>query len=57
MTGQWIGASILLARPVSVDAPYPHICGITMTGRMTGAPVRTGRRDCAACSAGGTRWP
>ncbi|RKN38472.1 hypothetical protein [Micromonospora endolithica] len=50
MIGQWIGASVLLGRPVPVDAPYPHVCRMETTGRMTGH-VRMERRDCAACAA------
>ncbi|OKI47208.1 hypothetical protein [Micromonospora sp. CB01531] len=51
MIGQWIGASILLGRPVPADRPYPHICGSVMAaGLMTGRPVRVGHRDCAACA-------
>ncbi|WP_176738214.1 hypothetical protein [Micromonospora inyonensis] len=45
------GASILLGRPVPVDERYPHICGITLTGRATGRKrVRLQPRDCAACA-------
>ncbi|TDC33121.1 hypothetical protein [Micromonospora sp. KC213] len=59
MIGQWIGASILLGRPVPVDGPYPHVCRLETTGRMTGVYVRMDRRDCAACAtartAGGDR--
>lgn len=52
MIGQWIGASILLGRPVPADGPHPHVCGSVMAaGLMTGRPVRIGRRDCAACAA------
>ena len=51
MTSTWIGASILLGRPVPADGPYPHICGQVMAaGSMTGRPVRVGWRDCAACA-------
>ncbi|WP_420123880.1 hypothetical protein [Nakamurella sp.] len=50
MTGRWIGASILLGRPVPVDGPYPHVCGSVLVGLMTGRPVRIGHRDCAACA-------
>ena len=47
--GVWLGASHALGRPVPVDEPYPHICGIDIVGRMTGARYRLWRRDCGAC--------
>lgn len=47
----WIGASHALGRPVPVAGPYPHICGTTVVGTMTGVKVRITRRDCAACAA------
>lgn len=47
--GIWLGASYALGRDVSVRDPYPHICTITVTGRMSGQPVKLWRRDCAAC--------
>jgi hypothetical protein len=47
--GLWIGASVALGRDVPVDKPYPHICGVETTGRMTGRRYRLQRRDCAAC--------
>lgn len=50
-TGQWIGASYALGRPVSTGEPYPHICGVTVTGSMTGVTVRLRERHCAACAA------
>lgn len=49
--GVWIGASYALGRPAPVAEPYPHICGIEVTGRMTGGRVRLWHRDCAACAA------
>jgi hypothetical protein len=55
-TGVWIGASYVLGRPVPVNEPYPHICGASVTGRITGRSVtlrhgvRDGYADCAACA-------
>lgn len=48
--GQWLGATLLLARPVPVTKPYPHVCGVAVTGTMTGRFVRLGGKDCAACA-------
>ncbi len=49
--GIWLGASHALGRDVAVSGEeYPHICGIQVTGVMTGARYRLGRRDCAACA-------
>ena len=49
--GVWIGASYALGRPAPVDKPYPHICGITVPGRITpGLTVRLWRKECAACA-------
>ena len=52
LVGIWVGASLALGRPVSVDEEqYPHICGIQVTGCMTpGLRFRVTRRDCAACA-------
>lgn len=47
--GMWVGASLLLHRPVPVDGPYPHVCGSSCAG-VSGAAVRVGRRGCAACA-------
>jgi hypothetical protein len=48
--GIWVGASHALGRPVAVAGEeYPHICGISVTGCMTGVRYRLTRRDCAAC--------
>ena len=64
-TGLWIGASVALRRPAPTCEPYPHTCGTSLTGLMTGRPVRLGNRDCAACAAptigppcaAGCGWP
>lgn len=47
--GIWLGASYALGRNAATDQPYPHVCGITLTGRVTGVRYRLTRRDCAAC--------
>lgn len=47
--GIWLGASFALGRPAPVTEPYPHICGCTIVGRMTGRTVRLWRKECAAC--------
>lgn len=54
--GHWIGASKALSRFVSVDLPYPHICGRTVAAEDTasGVPLQVARwekaRYCAACA-------
>ncbi|MGC5664946.1 hypothetical protein ACN261_31935 [Micromonospora sp. WMMD723] len=48
--GRWLGASVVLGRPVPVAAPYPHICRMTVTGLMTGVVYVVERRQCAACA-------
>lgn len=54
--GHWIGASKALGRLVSVDLPYPHICGRTVAAEdtMSGLPLQVARwekaRYCAACA-------
>lgn len=49
--GLWIGASIALGRDVeATEESYPHICGVGVTGRVTGRRYRLQRRDCAACA-------
>jgi hypothetical protein len=50
---RWIGASLVLGRPVTDAEPYPHVCGRlvsaeqTLTGRRA---VRLQDKDCAACA-------
>lgn len=44
-SGLWLAASALLGRPVSVDEPYPHVCGWMYPGGE-----RITRRGCAACA-------
>lgn len=46
----WIGASYALGRPVSVAAPYPHICGVEVVGQMSQRQYRLWQQDCAACA-------
>ncbi|WP_028569151.1 bifunctional DNA primase/polymerase [Salinispora tropica] len=54
--GHWIGASKALGRFVSVDLPYPHICGRTVAAEDTvsGQPLQVAQwemaRYCAACA-------
>jgi hypothetical protein len=48
--GIWLLASHVAGRPVCTDDPYPHVCGWTGPGLMTGAPVRLDRRGCGACA-------
>lgn len=48
-TDVWLGASYALGRPAPVTEPYPHICHLTVVGRMTGRQVELWSRDCAAC--------
>lgn len=45
MIGQWLGASVLLGRPVLVAERYPHICRLVLPK----SGIRTEPRDCAAC--------
>lgn len=49
MTGVWLGASLVLGRPVPVREPYPHVCRLSFIGWATGKRIWLGRRDCAAC--------
>jgi hypothetical protein len=44
----WLGASLLLDRPVSVHEPYPHICHYKFRS-ATGRTVTVERRDCGGC--------
>ncbi|MFG3709193.1 hypothetical protein ACGF7U_31305 [Micromonospora sp. NPDC047670] len=46
----WIVAGAVLGRPVPVDGPYPHLCGVTYTETRSRKPYRYQRRDCAACA-------
>lgn len=51
MTGIWLGATYALGRDVPTSQPYPHICGITITGRMTPRlRIYLSRKACAACA-------
>lgn len=45
--GQWLGASVLLGRPVLVAERYPHVCRLTLPS----SGLRTETRDCPACVA------
>jgi hypothetical protein len=47
--GVWLAASYALRRPIPVDAPYPHICGVAVTGTVTGWQYVVERKECAAC--------
>lgn len=53
--GQWLGASIVLGRPVQVTERYPHICGVSLTGTMTGVFVRLRSKECATCAEQGAK--
>lgn len=48
--GVWLGASYVLGKPIPVSEPYPHICGHTVTGAMTGEQFQVWRNSCAACA-------
>jgi hypothetical protein len=48
--GVWVGASHVLGRPVPVDEPFPHVCGVDVTGTMTRRQFRLWARDCGACA-------
>lgn len=48
--GLWLGASYALGRDVLTSEPYPHLCGVEVTGRVTGRRYRLWKRDCAACT-------
>jgi len=48
--GIWLLASHVVGRPVRTSDPYPHVCGWTGPGLMTGARVELRRRDCGACA-------
>jgi len=43
---RWLLASALLGKPVPVDEPYPHICGV----ELASIRYRFTRRDCGACA-------
>lgn len=50
MTGRvWVGASYVLRRPVPVDEPYPHLCGLSFNSPRNGQRIWIGRMHCAAC--------
>lgn len=48
--GVWLGASYALERPIAAGKPYPHLCGVTVTGQATGRQMVLTGRECAACA-------